>query len=236
MTGAPAELRARVAADYQAVRPLRSPWERTLWILPLAILALFAASIAFNVRQDAPNLGWLGVWGLSIAQSLIGLVVVGAALRESIPGRDWSHGAIALWLAIPIVTVVAVTLTSWEASPVFLRAGWWLIGGICFAGSAATALPVVALASILAARAYPTRPAVAGALLGLGAGLMADAGWRVFCHFSEPAHVLSAHLAAVVMSTLIGALVAVRMCGLRGEEHTLHEPVGAGEDHGDRSK
>ena len=235
MTGAPAELRARIAADYQPVRPLRSPWARTVSILPLAAVALFAASIAFNVRQDAPNLGWLGVWGLSIAQSLIGLMVVGAALRESIPGRDWSRGATALWLALPIVTVVAVTFTSWEASPVFLRAGWWLVGGICFAGSAATALPVVALASILAARAYPTRPAVAGALLGLGAGLMADAGWRVFCHFSEPAHVLSAHLAAVVMSTMIGALVAVRLCRLRGEKHALREPVGARENHGDRS-
>jgi hypothetical protein len=236
MTGAPAELRARIAADYYAVRPLRSPWERALWILPLAILALFAASIAFNVRQDARNLGWLGVWGLSIAQSLTGFIVVGAALRESIPGRDWSHGAIALWLTTPIVIVVAVTLTSWEASPVFLHAGWWLVGGMCFAGSAATALPVVALASVLAARAYPTRPAVAGALLGLGAGLMADAGWRIFCHFSEPAHVLSAHLAAVVMSTLIGALAAVRLCGLRGEKHPLHEPVGARSDHGERSK
>jgi hypothetical protein len=235
MTGAPAELRARIAADYHAVRPLRPPWARTLSILPLTVVALFAASTAFNVRQDAPSLGWLGVWGLSIAQSLIGLIVVGAALRESIPGRDWSRGAIALWLAIPIATVVAVTLTSWEASPVLLRAGWWLVGGICFAGSAATALPVVALASTLAARAYPTRPAVAGALLGLGAGLMADAGWRIFCHFSEPAHVLSAHLAAVFMSTLLGALVAVRLCGLRGEEHALHEPVGAGDNHGDRS-
>ncbi len=76
-------------------------------------------------------------------------------------------------------------------------------------------MPVVALASILAARAYPTRPAVAGALLGLGAGLMADAGWRIFCHFSEPAHVLSAHLAAVVLSTMIGVLAALRLCDRR---------------------
>jgi hypothetical protein len=140
-----------------------------------------------------------------------------------------------LWLAIPIVVVVAITLTSWEASPVFLHGGWWLVGGICFAGSAATALPVIALASILAARAYPTRPAVAGALLGLGAGLMADAGWRIFCHFGEPSHVLSAHLAAVLMSTAIGALVAIRICGLREEKHALQEPVNARENHGDRS-
>jgi hypothetical protein len=74
-----------------------------------------------------------------------------------------------------------------------------------------SALPAVALASILAARAYPLRPAVAGALLGLGAGLMADAGWRLFCHFSEPAHVLSAHLGGVLLSMCLGAVMAKRL-------------------------
>ena len=207
----PAELRERLVADYAPVRTLRSPWARALSIVPLAIVALIAAPVAFNVRPGA-DLGWLGVWGLSIAQSLIGLAVVGAALRESIPGRDWSRTAIAVWLAIPVVAIVGVTMVSWDASPVLLRTQWWLVGGICFAGSAATALPVVALSSILASRAYPTRPLVAGSLLGLGAGLMADAGWRIFCHFSEPAHVLSAHLAAVLMSTVIGVLAALRLC------------------------
>jgi hypothetical protein len=231
----PSDLRERLAADYAPVRALRSPWARALSILPLAIVALVAAPAAFDVRPDA-NLGWLGVWGLSIAQSLIGVLVIGAALRESIPGRDWSRAAIALWLAIPVVAIVAITMFSWEASPISLRAQWWLVGGICFAGSAATALPVVALSSILASRAYPTRPLVAGSLLGLGAGLTADAGWRIFCHFSEPAHVLSAHLAAVIMSTMIGAMAAVRDNRLRGEKHSLHEPVGAGGDHRDRSE
>lgn len=211
----PDDLRARLAGDYQPVRALRSPWTRAMWILPLAIVSLVAAPVAFNVRPYAPNLGWLGVWGLSIAQAVMGFLVVGAALRESVPGRDWSVGAIALWLVAPIAAVVAVTLVSWEASPVILRGQWWPIGGVCFAGSAATALPVVALASILAARAYPTRPVVAGALVGLGAGLIADAGWRIFCHFSEPSHVLSAHLAAVLMSTLIGVLAALRLHGRR---------------------
>ena len=212
----PAELRARLAADYGPVRALPSPWARALWILPFGLVSLIAAPVAFSVRPDAANLGWLGVWGLSIAQSLLGLVVVGAALRESIPGRDWSPRAIGLWLLIPLVAVVGVTLLSWEASPVVLGGQWRLVGGLCFAGSAATALPVVALASILAARAYPTRPLIAGALIGLGAGLMADAGWRIFCHFSEPEHVLFAHLAAVVMSTIVGAIAATQLCRLRG--------------------
>ena len=49
------------------------------------------------------------------------------------------------------------------------------------------------------------RPLIMGVLFGLGAGLMADAGWRIFCHFSEPAHVLSAHLGGVLVSAMAGA-------------------------------
>jgi hypothetical protein len=211
----PAELRARIAGDYQPVRPLRSPWARAMLVLPLGLIALFAASTFFTVRPDATRLGWIGVWGFSVLQSILGLVVVAAALRESVPGRGWSRAAIALWLSIPIAVIVTVTLVSWEVSPVLLRNGWSVVALACFAGSAATALPVVAFAAILAARAYPTRPALAGALLGLGAGLMADAGWRIFCHFSEPSHVLSAHLAAVLVSTAIGSIVAVRLSRLR---------------------
>jgi hypothetical protein len=221
MTAAPEQLRERIAADYRPVQALRSPWTRALAIVPLAIVSLVAAPVVFNVRSDAAALGWFGVWGFSLAQGIAGIFVIGAALRESIPGRDWSGPAIALWLAAPILAVLGITVASWEASQVLLRAGWWLVAGLCFAGSAAAALPIVALASVLAARAYPLRPAVAGALIGLGAGLVADAGWRTFCHFSEPSHVLSAHLAAVLMSTAIGVLAAVRLCNRSGSPGPL---------------
>lgn len=211
MTALPPGLRDRLAADYRPVRALSSAWARAMWVMPLAIVTLFAASVAFNVRIDASRIGWIGLWGLSTLQAAIGLAVVAAALRESIPGRGWSRPAIALWLTMPMVVIVGVTLFSWEVSPVALRREWWTVWGVCFSGSAATALPVIAFAGILAARAFPTRPALAGALIGLGAGLMADAGWRIFCHFSEPSHVLAAHLSAVVMSTAIGSLLAVRL-------------------------
>lgn len=211
MNAMPSGLRDRLAADYQPVRALGSPWARALWVMPLGLIALLAAPIAFDVRQDATRLGWTGLWGFSLLQSVIGFTVVAAALRESIPGRGWGRGAIALWLMLPLVAVVAVTMTSWQFSPTLLRGPWWVVFGLCFSGSAATALPIVALASVLAARAYAVRPALAGAMIGLGAGLMADAGWRLFCHFSEPSHVLSAHLAAVLMSTMIGVLVSLRL-------------------------
>lgn len=211
MTGIPPELRAQLASDFEPVRALRSPWMRTVAVVPVAIVALVAASTAFNVRSDSATLGWFGVWGLSLLQFGMGLAVVAAALRESVPGRGWSAAALTLWLGIPIAAMIGVTLFSWQASQVLLRREWWVVAGVCFAGSAATALPVVALASILASRAYPTRPAIAGALLGAGAGLIADAGWRIFCHFGEPSHVFSAHLAAVIISAAIGSLAAVRM-------------------------
>lgn len=212
MTALPSQLRSRLEADYRAVAILPSPWRRALWLLPLGVLVLFAAPVVFNVRGDAARLGWSGVWGLSLLQFTAGIAVIAAALRESIPGRGWSRKGLLLWMALPVAIVIGVTILSWQASPVRLRGGWWMVRALCFSGSVATALPLVALASVLAARAYPTRPALAGALLGLGAGLIADAGWRTFCHFSEPAHVLSAHLAAVIAAAAMGSLVASRLC------------------------
>jgi hypothetical protein len=211
MTGIPHELRARLSADYAPVKVLPPPFARMLWLVPLAMLAVSAAPIVFDVR-DSARLGWLGLWGASSLQVVIGLALVVAALREAVPGRGWSGRLIALWIAVPLVVVTAVTINSWVASPVLLRRDWWQIGLTCFGSAAASALPIVAMASVLAARAYATRPALAGALLGLGAGVIADAGWRLFCHFSEPAHVLSAHLGAVLMSMLIGALLATAVC------------------------
>jgi hypothetical protein len=141
----------------------------------------------------------------------MGVALLVAALREAVPGRSWSAAAIGVWIVTPILLTVAVTLASWTASPVILPRGWWTVGVMCLGGSAASALPVVALASVLVARAYPTRPGVAGLLLGLGAGVIADAGWRMFCHFSEPAHVLPAHLGGVAVAALAGWCLAVML-------------------------
>ena len=67
----------------------------------------------------------------------------------------------------------------------------------------------IAASAVLSTRAFPLRPAVAGALYGLGAGLIADAGLRLWCEFSAPAHVLAAHLGAVILSMALGAAAAL---------------------------
>jgi hypothetical protein len=207
----PGELRTRIEADYEPVRPLPSPFARGLMVAPFAILALLAAPMFFNVRSDADRLGMTMLWGASLFQTVLGFSVVIAALRESVPGRAWSASAVAAWVIVPFMLLTAVTLATWQVSQVALARGWWVVGLVCLSGSAATALPIVALASVLAARAYPTRPAIAGLLLGVGAGLIADAGWRLFCHFSEPSHVLAAHLGGVILAAVAGAALALTL-------------------------
>ncbi len=207
----PTELRARLAADYAEVTPLPSPLMRSVWVIPFAVLALLAAPVYFNVRADINQLGLMLGWGASIFQVALGFFVVAAALRESVPGRAWGSMALAAWIVVPVATLIAVTLISSEASLVPLRRNFWSVGVLCLGGSAATALPVIAIANVLAARAYPTRPGIVGVMLGLGAGLMADAGWRMFCHFSEPAHVLSAHAGGVLVAALAGTALALTL-------------------------
>lgn len=207
----PAELRARIAADYTVVRPLPSPLVRALAVTPFAILALLAAPTYFNVRSDASALGWLLTWGASLVQVAAGFMLITAALRDAVPGRSWTPVQLALWIIAPLLLVLAVTLASASLSALPLGGGWWIVGLVCLGGSAAMALPIVALATVLAMRAYPTRPVIAGLLIGLGAGLMADAGWRIFCHYGEPAHVLSAHLGGVTIAAAAGAALALTL-------------------------
>jgi hypothetical protein len=140
-----------------------------------------------------------------------GFALIAAALRDSVPGRAWTPAQIAMWIVAPLALVIAVTFATASASALPLDQEWWFVSIVCIAGSASMALPIVALANVLALGAYPTRPAVAGLLLGLGAGLMADAGWRIFCHYGEPGHVLAAHLGGVVVAAAAGATLALTL-------------------------
>ena len=210
-THLPPALRVRLAADYAAVRPLPPPFARALTLVPFALLALVAAPWWFDLRVDMARLGWAQAWGWSLVQSTAGVVLVAVALREAVPGRAWSRLPLAMWLLAPIALVMVVTFTTHAASAIAPGRGWAIVGAMCLAGSLATALPGAVLSAVLAARAYPTRPALTGLLGGLGAGLMADAGWRLFCHFSEPAHVLSAHLSGIIAAGVCGALLSHRL-------------------------
>jgi hypothetical protein len=204
---AAAVARGAILADLSPVRPLPAPLRRALLLLPAGILLLAAQPLIYGVRNDASVLGLYRLWGLSAAQSLLGLLFIAAALREAVPGRTLP-GARMLF-ALGALVSVAVTFLTWQGSATIVPPGhvarYWTI---CFTRPVLIGFPVMAIALALAWRAYPLRAALVGAFAGLGAGLMTDAGWRTFCHVSDPVHVLSAHLAAVLALSAAGAAVA----------------------------
>jgi len=51
-------------------------------------------------------------------------------------------------------------------------------------------------------------------LCGLSAGVLSDAGWRLSCWISDPAHIIESHGLALLSLTAAGSLLAV-ICDLR---------------------
>jgi hypothetical protein len=208
-TPTPPELRERIARDLRPARPLRPPLVRALVLIPLAVAIVLSVPGLRFFRSDMQAIGWVRAWGFSFGQALAGLLIVGVALRESIPGRGLSRRAIALTfaagLAIPFV-LLAVTASAFNVGPDPGRALEEGIG--CFRVSAVSAIPALLAAAFLAARALPTRPALAGALYGLGCGLVADAGLRLFCEYTVPTHVVFGHGGAIVGAMALGAAVS----------------------------
>jgi hypothetical protein len=207
----PPGLRAAVAADLRPVRVLPSPARRALAVLPIAFVLLVGSVVLFGLRRDAPSLGLLLTWGASSAQTLLGVLLIAAALRESVPGTALPRRTLAAAGAAAAAMVAMITWWTWWVAPDQGNPrAFGFVWRVCFGATILTALPPLAVALWLVAGAYPLRPRVAGALAGLGAGLLADAGWRLFCHFGDPRHVLGAHTAAVLVACLIGMLLAPR--------------------------
>jgi negative regulator of sigma F NrsF-like protein len=203
------DARALIARDLEPVRPLRPPLVRALALVPLAAAIMLAVPLLHFFRPDLRAIGLVRAWGFSIGQSLAGTIVVAAALRESIPGRGLSRAAL-VWtfgvgLAVPAALLV-LTASTFDVGPGPSHA--LRDGVVCFRASAIGAVPALVASAMLVARAFPLRPAVAGALYGLGCGLIADAGLRLFCEFSQPQHVLLAHGGAMAVSVTVGALLA----------------------------
>jgi hypothetical protein len=204
-----AGLRDRIARDLKRVKPLRPPMVRALALVPLAAAIVFAVPALHFFRSDMRTLGLMRGWGFSFAQALAGVVVVAAALRESIPGRSLSRASLTWTMALGVMVPAAalvLTASSFDLGP---EPGRGFAEGIgCFRVSTAAAIPALIVAAILAARAFPLRPGIAGALYGLGCGLIADAGLRLYCEYTAPPHVLLAHGGAILGAMFAGMLFA----------------------------
>lgn len=204
----PPELLEAIEGDLRPVRPLLPPWRRALLIAAIAVCVLATLTTFWSWRWNLSALGPAWAWGVSIAQALLGLVVLGAALREAVPGRNLPRWVVATAIGGAAVVVVLVTFATGRALPATMPPGVWLrYAWECWGISMVNGLPLFAVATWLVTRALPTRPVLAGALCGLGVGVMADAATRLFCWVSTPSHVLLSHDGAIVTLMVAGALV-----------------------------
>jgi hypothetical protein len=206
----PPTLRDEVARTLRPVKPLASPRRRTAVFVPLAGLLLAAVPLLWGLREDAAVVGALPLWAGSALQAVLALGLLATALAECVPGRLHAPSTLVARAALAVGFMIALTGATFLVSPNFVPglhdAGYFRI---CLTRSFGLGLAPLAMAGLLLRRGLATRPVVAGALAGLGAGLLADAGWRLFCEVSDPAHVLTAHAGAIALLGIAGAFAGV---------------------------
>ncbi len=206
----PEDLLSRIEADLRPVRPQGATIRRVLLWAPLGVVFFIGIPLAFGLRRDATALGPIVTWGASAAQIAFGAWLVWAGAREFTPGRRLPIWRSTTALGAAAAIVLLLTMVTLWMSPTILPASisYWHGGTFCFRGSLVVGAPPLFLAAILLGRALPGAPWLAGALFGAGAGLTADATWRLVCPVSDPVHVLMAHGGAVLTLAVVGAATA----------------------------
>lgn len=207
----PEALHSAIAADLQPVRPLPPAWMRTLTAVAAAVfgLVVVVAFFRFQIRPDMDQLPmWVG-WGSTVVQFGIGILLIGMAMREAVPGQGVPTGALLLALGTALLAQILVAVVTWMHSPGMpLTDGIFVTSGMTCAGHDTTmALPALAVTLLLVFRALPLRPSIAGLLGGAGAAVTADAVNHIMCPMSDLRHVLVWHTGALLGLMLIGWLV-----------------------------
>jgi hypothetical protein len=192
--------------DLRPVRPLASPARRALALLPVAIILLVGMPLFWHWQVNvllAPR----SLWALSAVESVLSLAVLAAAFREAIPGRELSRRTLtALAFAALIGLLIANATTHTESA---VQIGTWMRWiRECISMTMTFSLPALIVPAWLVSRALPNRPALTGGLCGLGIGVMADAGLRLFCWDGGYSHVILAHGGAIAILVVLGALSA----------------------------
>jgi len=196
-----------VEHDLKPVRSLASPERRALALLPVGIALLVGLPEFWSWRLHsilAPG----SSWALSTLETLLSLVILAAGFREAVPGRQLSGRALTMLMFVAAVSFLLINATT--RSPLGISPAHWLQWfGECIVTAVTFSVPALVAPAWLVSRALPNRPALTGALCGLGVGLMADAGQRLLCWDGDYLHVLFAHGGAILILVALGALSAM---------------------------
>ena len=220
----PSEALMRVVGqDLRPVQPSPLPLRLALQTALFALLVSSLVLLALGIRGDSGSLGPLLTWGASATQFTLAIVLVWIAAHESTPAGRLPIGTVYSAALAALLVVVAITLSTFWISPLgsTLRVAGalrvvppWIMDLACGIGSTVAGGILVLLFSWVFRNSLATRPTVAGALYGAGAGLAINAGWRIACPYPTLRHTLGAHGTAIVATVLLGTLIG-RFLGAR---------------------
>lgn len=201
----PDGLRQAIELDHRAVRPLHPIWLRVM--IAVSALAVVLALVLANasLRADLDELPmWLS-WGCSALQLALGIILLGLAVRESVPGAAAPIGAVRLAALLAVGVQLLVGVATAVLSPAIALSDGSLGPGVgCLKHESLLALPAFVVTLGLVFRALPLRAPTAGLLGGGGAAVAADAAIHLMCPMSNLSHVIVWHTGAVVLFMVAG--------------------------------
>ena len=219
----PEALMRAITHDLGPVRPAPRPLHLAVRMVPLALLVSSVILLGIGPRPDAGILGPLLTWGASAAQFLLAIALIWIAAHESTPAGRLPRQTVYATASVAFLVVVLITLLTFSTSPANdgprfsllyvlqshfpARISPWIMGFACGIGSTLAGGILVMFFSWVFRNSLATRPTVAGALYGAGAGVAINAGWRIACPISTPWHALGAHGAAIIATVILGALI-----------------------------
>ena len=180
-----------------AVSPLASPERRALLtaVAALGAVAAGGALMGMGPRTAAP---WWEL-GLLVAASL---AAIWLTMRSAIPGRV---PPVQLWapvLLAPIAFALIAALATGMAGD---------LGPVtCLEfGLLVSVVPALVVGG-LAARGFPTSPALSGTLAGTSAGLLGLALLQIHCPMTTGPHLLVMHDGVALIAAALGAATSLR--------------------------
>lgn len=206
MSQVPAALLSIVKHDLAPIRRLASPSRRALALLPIGLMLLAGMPAFWHWQAHVKVAPWTS-WGFSVLEMTLSLIILAAAFREAVPGRELSSRKLSILM---VMTCVGFALfnSGTETPPPPMTHVWMQWLWECLYMTISFSIPALIAPTWLVARALPNRPALTGALCGLGVGVMADAGLRLFCWDAGVAHLIAAHGGAIVLLVILGAMCA----------------------------
>ena len=198
-------LQERLAADLRPVEPFR-PLRSALGIAAVGVvLGVGVLFYLLGLRQDAGALGPLWLWGPALVSIALGSRLVFLSLRCLVPGNLVAPPTLLGATVAALVATGLLYVGVHRLSPIETPRDHALeIGLSCFGMEILLSLPIFACLLLAARRglsARPFRPALVGTL---GVALIADAVWRLFCMYSDPGHVVTAHGLSMITIVLVG--------------------------------